>query len=71
MHFQGYNLSCFSFPAIHWAWCSSVGCRYVSIMYGLSSRFLTSQIIASLILIVNPTNPQPLAMGQGEDIAVC
>lgn len=41
-------------------WCFSAGCRYVSLMHGLSSRFISSLKARSLVARVNPSFPERL-----------
>jgi len=45
-------------------WCFSAGCRYVSLMHGLSSRFFSSLQAQILVALRNPSflpRPQWLA----------
>ncbi|WP_207063703.1 hypothetical protein [Motiliproteus sp. SC1-56] len=46
----------------HWGWCCSAGCRYVSIMHGISSRFVESFRVNSLLARTNPSHLLPLSL---------
>ena len=35
-------------------WCFSAGCRYVSLLHGLSSRFFCSLQASALVALFNP-----------------
>ncbi len=64
MHYQ----NCYNLVAIG-GWCCSAGCRYVSIMHGLSSRFFESGLVSSLTALLNPSSLRPLTLSAPEKAA--